>query len=248
MRLPLKTIIVEDEIEDLFVLKEFLKPHKSLIAISEENIANSFESARNILMSQSFDLSFLDIELDNNSECYELIETFGKSHFGIITFSTKIKTAFFENLDILRGCLYLGKPYSSNRMKVFCEELRDRVALINSTDKKYYPLWLKEKSNEFLVEQNSIIYIEVRGTLCSIYYLDGVVDKKHSITKTLKEYEGVLNPEIFFRLSDKYLINMNFFAYLGGGSLKLKIKDTKKEFSLPLSEKDRARLHARYKI
>jgi DNA-binding LytR/AlgR family response regulator len=238
MNLPLKTIIVENEKDDLKVLTEYLIPYSNLISL--EKCAVTFEEAVNILLNQSFELSLLDIQLNDNTDCYELINKVGRQQFGIIVFSTQKTSAPLEYTKTLSGHLYLPKPYSPEGMIIFTRELNQELARVKNTSVlsgKDKPLLIKDRKATFFIEQDKIVFIEVDDDYCHINCLVDTGIKEFVVWERLKHYEEILNHSIFYRISDKHLINLSFLDSLNHDGVKLKAKVANKEFLLPLPDK-----------
>ena len=56
------------------------------------------------------------------------------------------------------------------------------------------------------VKVNDILYCEASSNYTEIYMSD---NKKHIVSRTLKEYEDLLAEQNFFRIHNSYLINLN---------------------------------------
>jgi two-component system LytT family response regulator len=77
-----------------------------------------------------------------------------------------------------------------------------------------------------LIDINDIMYLEASGNCTVLYFSDG---SRYLDTRTLKIYEGILNPSIFYRIHKSHIVNMNYlkeylnedghFAVLKNGKL-----------------------------
>jgi two-component system LytT family response regulator len=58
-----------------------------------------------------------------------------------------------------------------------------------------------------LIHIEDIIYLEASGNCTVLYFTDGT---RYLDTRTLKIYEGILNPSIFYRIHKSHIINLEF--------------------------------------
>ena len=58
-----------------------------------------------------------------------------------------------------------------------------------------------------LIEINDIMYLEASGNCTVLYFADGT---RYLDTRTLKIYEGILTPAIFYRIHKSHIVNMDY--------------------------------------
>ena len=56
-----------------------------------------------------------------------------------------------------------------------------------------------------LIEIKDITYLEASGNCTMLYFKDG---SRYLDTRTMKIYEGILNPEFFYRIHKSYIVNL----------------------------------------
>ena len=101
----------------------------------------------------------------------------------------------------------------------------DVITLIPDTSKLDNKIVLKTTESVFLLNIGDIVRCEADGNYTHFYTLE---KQKITISKTLKEYEFILNQKkLFFRIHHSYLINLNYmerFDKKDGGMVVMKDK------------------------
>jgi two-component system LytT family response regulator len=218
----LKAILVDDEQSNLSSLKEKLAsycPQVQVIAACD-NATSGIDAIDNLHPQ----LVFLDIEMpvmngfimlqQLSFKNFELIFTTAYDHYAI-------KAIRYSALD------YLVKP-------IEIEELKTAVAKAEEKRNHSYPNpqiellveQLVTKKNSFnriaiptteglqFVKVEDIIYLEASINYTHIYTTG---QNKYIVSRTLKDFEDMLSPEIFLRIHNSYIINKNFAEkYLRG--------------------------------
>ena len=172
------------------------------------------------------DVVFLDIQI-NQGTAFDLLELLGEIDFKIIftTASDEYAIKAFR----LSAIDYLLKP-------IDIDELKSSVDKVKSNNNDNYQLLKvnikeEEKSNKRLalhsqdkieiVEIGNIIRCESNINYTYFYFADG---SKMLVTKTLKEYDGMLSDYGFYRVHQSHLINIDHlkeYVKIDGGYLKM---------------------------
>lgn len=199
------TMIVEDEVEPLESLQRELKVYGSVIKISA--VARSYTEARQIILTNKFDLSILDINLGEGYTCFELIKDSNIENFGIIALNSNKSDFELQVLGIFKTLpTYISKPYTDKNVADFIKRLNEMEAeaeneliYLNTGHKGIIP-----------VRKESIAYIEANDG-CSVYYLLAPYDGKTKITisGTLAEQEDELKSKRFFRVHKSFIVNLS---------------------------------------
>ena len=210
----IKAVIIDDEIhsietlmwkienftEGVEIVQTFSDPKKGLAYLNEHPI----------------DLLFLDIEMPLLSG-FELLERLNQIKFDVI-FTTAydeygIKAIKFSALD------YLLKPVQEEELKMAVEKFKQKKdhfvspgqleVLLQSlrsqkTDRKRIALATKESIE--LIYTDNIILCQSDNNYTMVY-VEG--RRKKLISKTLKEFEEILEEYNFFRSHQSYLINLD---------------------------------------
>ena len=211
----LKAILIDDEESSLSSLKEKISSYCPDIQVTAlcDNAGKGIEAIDNLHP----DIVFLDIEMPVMNG-FVMLQQLTYKNFELI-FATAydhyaIKAIRYSALD------YLVKPI----------EIEDLKAAVNkATDKRNrsYPNpqiellveQLVNKKNSFsriaiptteglqFLKIEEIIYLEASINYTHIYTRDG---KKFIVSRTLKDFEDMLPPEVFLRIHNSYIINKNF--------------------------------------
>ena len=222
-----KAVLIDDIPQALDLLHKDLKTHCPEIEIVGE--AKSVVEASKLLRQLKPDVVFLDIELQDGTG-FDILEILGDVSFKII-FTTAsdahaIKAFRFSAID------YLLKPIDPDDLKQSVAKLKDNIP--NSKDRidllldtvrdnkgpKRLALHTLEKIQ--VVEISEIVRCESSGNYTTFYFSDNT---NLLVTKTLKEFDKMLNEFGFIRVHQSHLVNANHireYAKTEGGYLVMK--------------------------
>ncbi|RZJ64083.1 MAG: response regulator transcription factor [Flavobacterium sp.] len=200
-----KLDIFEDELQ---VVGIFNEPAKALDSIIELNI----------------DVLFLDVEMPGMNG-FQFLERLGTFNFEVI-FTTAYDS---YTLDALRisAVDYLLKPVDQEDLQTAITRLRKRVAekmmykAVKLEKKATNRLALPTAEGVYLVEKANILRVEAMSNY-SVFLLTDA--KKIVVSKTLKDYENVLDDEHFMRINRSVIINLDYVVKYrkgDGGTLEL---------------------------
>jgi two-component system LytT family response regulator len=209
----MKTIIVEDEINNLNLLSHFLKkycPEVELIASCQTK-----DVGVKLINQLKPDLVFLDVVLEENT-AFELLEEIENKELNVI-----FVTAFDEYaLKAFRthAIDYLLKPLQIDELIEAVKRVKeqDSETSLLVEDKKGLVEKFINKGNKYVIISNidkvsfikneEIIYCKSSGRYTEFFLANG---KKLVASKSLGEYESVLNPQLFFRIHKSYIVNLD---------------------------------------
>ena len=202
MQFPLKTLIVEDSPKDLELLEIFLKKHPDKFKI--ELVVMTFQDAVAALANR-FQLSIIDHNLDDRKVWYDVIDSVGIRNMGTIVLHTAKQRGSFERTQKARDYIFLKKPLNTIGFTKFIIELGERIKELPEIPKIYRYKILENKEHIFLKDED-IVFIESQGNY-SIYHTTKR-NVPYSTSKKLWETLEILNPSIFIRCSDQYIVNI----------------------------------------
>ena len=188
--------------------------------------ADGVVSAAKIIKSKAPDVVFLDIQI-NQGTAFDLLGLLGDVDFKIIftTASDEYAIKAFK----LSAIDYLLKPIDIDELKSSV----DKVKFINNDDYQLLTSNIKEEERSHkrlalhsqdkieIVEIGNIIRCESNVNYTRFYFADG---SKMLVTKTLKEYDGMLSEFGFYRVHQSHLINIDHlkeYVKIDGGYLKM---------------------------
>lgn len=216
----LNSIVIDDEYKSRESLKAIIEKFCDNIQVAA--VCQNGDEAIAAITQYKPDLIFLDIQLQRETG-FEILERLKKIDFEII-FTTAysefaIRAFKFSAVD------YLLKPIDINDLKKAIEKARQRVnlnvaeqiaSLAQNLKGTIKPSKLAIPASDGLtfVSVDEIVYCEASGNYTNIHMEDGT---KFLVSRTLKEYEDLLEEQNFFRIHNSYVINLNLIKkYIRG--------------------------------
>jgi two-component system LytT family response regulator len=218
----LKAAILDDEIRGSKLLAHKLDVFEDELQVV--GIFNEPAKALDPIMELGIDVLFLDVEMPGMNG-FQFLERLGTFNFEVI-FTTAYDSYTLEALR-LSAVDYLLKPVDEEDLQTAITRLRKRV-----TEKSMYKaVKLEKKQNNrlalptaegvYIVDKAQIIRVEAMSNY-SVFLLSDA--KKIVVSKTLKEYETVLDDAHFMRINRSVIINLDYVVKYrkgDGGTLEL---------------------------
>lgn len=193
------------------------------------------------------DIVFLDVELDDGTG-FDLLSKLHEINFHLVFITAHNKYAIdafrFSAIDFLlkpinpEELIEAFEKISKNRNNTFLQEqlnlMQDSLKKIASKEKK---LVLKDSNSIYFVNVSDIIRCESDGQYTEFWIEN---NKNIIISKSLKEYEEMLEPYGFIRPHHSHLINTNKilrFDKVDGGTLIMQNHD-----EVPVSHRKKAQI------
>ena len=216
-------IIIDDEINLQQTLEILI--HQNCPEIQLCGKANSAEAGRELLKDNQIDLIFLDISMPNENG-FDFIASIPKENYSII-FTTAYEEYALKAIKA-NAIDYLLKPINPMELrdavtkavsffnlrnqkeevqKIYSESLNNLTQQMQSGNPQVTRITIVENFGFRIVELDSIRFLEADSNY-TIIHLSGL-DKIVS-TKSLGEYEKVLDPAIFFRIHKSTIVNLNY--------------------------------------
>jgi len=214
--MALKALIVDDELNNRENLHALLTQYCKDVEVI--GLADSVDSAFTIIKTDQPDLVFLDIRMPEK-DGFKLLESLKD-----ITFEVIIVTAYNQYaLQAIKFCAvdYLLKPIDIVELCKAVELVTDRIKLKQENER------LKELINHMhlkdaplkigLASQNKVDFVEIARIIrCEAdnNYTHVFLGRqeKMTISKTLKEFEDLLEDHGFVRLHQSHLINTSHIS------------------------------------
>jgi two-component system LytT family response regulator len=209
-------VIIEDEPKNAALLKKMLEMYCPQVTICGN--ANSVENAVALITKTNPDLLFLDIEISGGN-AFHLLDILPPAKFDIIFVtaydSYLLKAIRYSALD------YLFKPINIQELvaavnksiaKINAQKISQQIELLLenlSTSKQPTTITLPTSFGFYLITIQNIVRCEAKGCYTTFFMSDG---KSHMASRTLKEYEDILPPDIFFRTHHSHLVNIHFIV------------------------------------
>ncbi len=211
----MNVLIIEDEKPSARRLQRMLERIDVKVSEMLHSVAESIEWFQN---NEHPELIFLDIQLSDGLS-FEIFDTISVNSAIIFT------TAFDEyalQAFKLNSIDYLLKPIDEDELVAAVEKYKARnpkkeavqfnfedikKLLTNPVErefKKRFTTKIGQHIKMIAVDEVECFYSENKGT-----YAHTIEGRDYLLDTTLEELEGELNPEVFFRISRKFYININ---------------------------------------
>jgi len=210
----MRTVVIEDEINNLNLLSHFIKKY-----CPEIELVGSCQNKKDgvtLIDSLKPDLVFLDIVLEEHN-AFELLEEINNKNIKIIFI-----TAFDEfALKAFRyhAADYLLKPIQIDELIDAVKNISDQIKNENNPyedELKQLSKSFKNRTQKYVIISNldkvsfvrneDIIYCKSSGRYTEFFLTE---NRKLLASKSLGEYEQVLNPHCFFRIHKSYVVNLD---------------------------------------
>jgi len=228
----LKALLVDDELNNLTSL-EFLLQHDCK-GIEVAGKALSAEEARKWLESHYADVIFLDINMPGENG-FQFLDSLKSQNFKII-----FVTAYNEYaLQAIKASAvdYLLKPVNIDELQEAVEKVRRSLTnpaaleqnqallehLLETVKKRSPPkkIALPQLGSITFIEVDDIVSLQADSNYTIIHMKDM---QKLVISKTLKDFEDLLDESQFARIHKSYIVNLKYikeYSTIDGGIVKM---------------------------
>ena len=211
----INALIVDDEPKNIRILQGLLDKSCPDVTIVGEAI--SAETAIPLIRDKNPDLVFLDIEMPYGN-AFDLLDKIMPVNFEIIFITAfddyTLKAFKYSALD------YLLKPVSIDELKIAVFKAKERIRFkninaqlqnlvfnINKTNASLQKIALPCNDGLVFVLLSEIIRFEAKGGYTHVYVSN---NQKYISSRIIKDYEELLPEDIFFRIHNSHIINLNF--------------------------------------
>lgn len=220
-----KVIIIDDEEKSRITISSFVNKYcPSLDLVGQ---ADGVQSGISTFKELRPDVIFLDIEMDDGTG-FDVIEGLKGYTFEVIFVTAynqyALKAFRYSAID------YLLKPINPEELVQAVAKLSD-VSRLDQIEKKLEALLSNRTSLEKIAftsmeglrleKTENIIFCESDNYYTNVHLKNG---EKLVVSKTLKEYDQMLSTEGFFRIHQKFLVNLSHvqsFSKADGGFVTL---------------------------
>lgn len=231
----LKAVILDDETRGSTLLSRKLELFKDELEIV--GIFNDPYKAILKIVDLNPNVLFLDVEMPGLNG-FQFLEKLGSFRFEVI-FTTAYDTYTLEALR-LSAVDYLLKPIDEDELRTAMFRLKKRMD--NQTKKSHkidqvnhHRIALSTAEGVYLVDKTTIVRVEAMSNYSTFHLSD---HKKIVVSKTLKEYESMLQDEAFLRINRSVIVNLNYVVkYRKGDGGTLEMSDGT-EIEVSASRKD----------
>lgn len=209
-----RTVMVDDEIASIRVLKNLLSAHCPEVEIIGE--ADSVHSALKIIPSCFPDLVLLDIAI-NNETAFDLLNNLNRIEFQIIfvtAWDNHAVQAFkysaidyllkpVDAADLQKAIKKVAKRSHEKEVLENLKALQENIQALKVTEQK---MAVPTMNGLSFVLMKDIMRLEASGSCTKLYLSNG---EQLTTTRIIKEYEDLLPGNIFYRVHNAHIINVN---------------------------------------
>jgi two-component system LytT family response regulator len=214
----IKVIIVDDERLSREELKRALLSYDDFVLIGE---AENADDAKDLIEAEMPDLIFLDIQMPEKSG-FDLLESL--YDVPMVLFTTAFNQYAVQAFEV-NALDYLMKPIREERFAQAIEKIRNAISLKSvsndalTNDRK---IFIKDGEKRFFVKVNEIYLIESLENYTRLYFQE----KKALQRRSLRQWEEILDENIFFRINRTEIVNTNYIQEVKrtvGSGLEIKL-------------------------
>ncbi|OIR14213.1 sensory transduction protein LytR [mine drainage metagenome] len=228
----LKALLVDDEVNNLESLEFLLNNDCEGVTVAGK--ANNAAQARKWLTNHTTDVIFLDINMPGENG-FEFLQSLASRNFKIV-FVTAYNQYAIQAIKA-SALDYILKPVNIDELKQAVEKLKDAVKSDTSTEqnqlmleifletiqKKQFPkkIALPQLGGISFIEVDNIVSLQADSNY-TIIHMNNM--QKLVVTKTLKEFEELLDQTQFTRIHKSYIVNMRYikeYSTTDGGIVKM---------------------------
>jgi len=237
----IKAVIIDDEPAMQQVNSQLLSEYFPDIKLM--GVADSIEKGTQLILKENPDLVLLDIELQDGTG-FQLLQKLKPYTFKVVFItgfhSFAIKAIKFSALD------YIVKPVNETEFQQAIERAVGLInksenadaqlnVLMNSLQKETISkkLVLRTAESLHVVEVSDIYFCKSDNSYTTFYFYD---EEKILVSKSLKDYETLLNDYGFYRAHQSYLVNLNHIKKVDKSDGGFIIMKNKKEIPVSLRQ------------
>ena len=209
-----RTVLVDDELDSILVLRKLLEVNCPEVEVVGE--ADGVLTALEVIERHSPDLLLLDVAM-NNGNAFDLLNQLDTTNFQVIfvtAFDTHAIEAFkYSAVD------YLLKPVHGNHLRMAIEKavqkskdkgvadhLKVLLNNISALQLSQQKMALPTMTGLTFIFIKDILRLEAEGSYTTVHLSDG----KHIVTtRGIKEFEDLLPENLFYRVHNSHIINLN---------------------------------------
>lgn len=239
----MKVAIIDNEEPVRLALQNMLIQHcpqvKSIVQ------ANGVSAGTGLLMNEKPDLLFLDMEMEDGTGV-DLLKQLPHINFQLVFITAHEKYALdaikmsaidfllkpVEVDDLLMAIDKAGKNIKNLDLQNQIQVLRDSLQSLKSNDEK---IVLKDSDSIHFVRLNDIVYCEADGPYTTFYLIN---KDKIIISRSLKEFDELLEPKGFFRTHKSFIANISKIVRFDKSDGGMLIMDNGMEVPVSQRKKD----------
>lgn len=215
----IKVVIIDDERLAREEIKRALQFYEDFVLIGE---AENADDAKILIETEMPDLIFLDIQMPEKSG-FDLLESL--DNVPAVLFITAYDQYAIQAFEV-SALDYLMKPIREERFAKAIQKIRDAINMkfsLNDSLAKDRKIFIKDGEKRFFIQLDEIYLIESLENYTRLFFQD----KKALQRRSLRQWEEMLDKNIFFRINRTEIINTQYIQEVKttiGGRLEVKLK------------------------
>ena len=198
----IQVIVIDDERSSREELKRALKNYPDFEITGE---AKNADEAKEQIETKHPDLIFLDIQMPERSG-FDLLESLDE--VPAVIFTTAFNQYAVQAFEI-NALDYLMKPIREERFAKAIEKIRTSIHQKHALNKSMTAdrqIFIKDGERYHFIQLNKIYLIESVDNYSRLYF----ENKKALLKRSLRQWEEILDPTLFFRISRTQIINTHY--------------------------------------
>jgi two-component system LytT family response regulator len=210
----LRTVLVDDEIASIRVLKNLLSANCPEVEVVGE--ADNVPAAATLIPACSPDLVLLDIAI-NDQTAFDLLNSFNSISFQTIFITAwdnhavqAFKYSAVDYLlkpvdvaDLQKAVMKVARTTHEKEILMSLKALQENIQTLNMSGQK---MAVPTMNGLSFVIMNDIMRLEANGSCTKIFLSNG---EQLTTTRIIKDYEDLLPAGIFYRVHQAHIINLN---------------------------------------
>jgi two-component system LytT family response regulator len=228
-----RAIIIDDELIGINTLKVLIEKHIPTIRVVDT--ATEPQAGIKLIEDYRPDIVFLDISMPKMNG-FELLEKLTYKSFKLV-FTTAHEEYAIKAIKN-KAYDYLLKPIDIDELKHCANSITEENTKADAPKTNAYrTIELSVKNGIVFIKPDDIIRLEASGSYTEFYLINNI---KHVASKTLKDFEALLDPACFYRCHLSHVVNLlqvvkiisteGLFAEMRDGSLVEIAKKNKQLF------------------
>jgi two-component system LytT family response regulator len=215
----IKVVIIDDERLAREEVKRALQFYEDFVLIGE---AENADDAKILIETEMPDLIFLDIQMPEKSG-FDLLESL--DNVPAVLFITAYDQYAIQAFEV-SALDYLMKPIREERFAKAIQKIREAINMkssLNDSLAKDRKIFIKDGEKRFFIQLDEIYLIESLENYTRLFFQD----KKALQRRSLRQWEEMLDKNIFFRINRTEIINTQYIQEVKttfGGRLEVKLK------------------------
>ena len=215
----IKVVIIDDERLAREEIKRALQFYEDFVLIGE---AENADDAKILIETEMPDLIFLDIQMPEKSG-FDLLESL--DNVPAVLFITAYDQFAIQAFEV-SALDYLMKPIREERFAKAIQKIREAINMkssLNDSLAKDRKIFIKDGEKRFFIQLDEIYLIESLENYTRLFFQD----KKALQRRSLRQWEEMLDKNIFFRINRTEIINTQYIQEVKttiGGRLEVKLK------------------------